>query len=72
MNPANTLLGGVFEITAGIVGIALIALLINRSQQTAQVISASGATLNNLLRTVTLQNGSSMNFNAGAGFYPYG
>jgi hypothetical protein len=56
MDPAGQLMRGTFEIVGAIVGIALIALLINRSQGTAQVVQAGASSLDRLLRTVTLQN----------------
>lgn len=56
MNIAGTFLGGIFEIAGALIGIALIALLINRSRGTAQVIQAGSSGLDRLLRTVTLQN----------------
>jgi hypothetical protein len=46
------------EIITALIGVALIALLINKSQNTAQLIQTGGSTLNDLLRTVSLQNGA--------------
>lgn len=45
------------EIASLFVSVALVALLISRSSDTATVIQAGGNTFNGLLRTVTLQNG---------------
>lgn len=47
---------GLMEIATGILGIALIALLINRSSDTAKVIQAGTGGFDMLIRTVTLQN----------------
>ena len=47
----------VVEIAGMLIGVATIALLINRSSDTARVITSAGGTFNGLLRTVTLQNG---------------
>lgn len=55
---------GIMEIATALIGIALIALLINRSSDTAKVIGAATGGFNTLLQTVTLQNGSGM----GGGF----
>jgi hypothetical protein len=55
-SPASELMSGVFEIVMAIVGIALIALLINRSKDTATVVQSGASALDRLLRTVTLQN----------------
>lgn len=55
-SPASELMQGVFEITMAIVGIALIALLINRSSDTARVIQSGASALDRLLARVTLQN----------------
>lgn len=46
---------GLLEIATGLMAIALLALLIGRSQQTAQVVQQVGQTFDQLLRTVTLQ-----------------
>lgn len=48
--------GHLTEIAALLIGVALVALLVNRQANTAQVISAGGGVFNELLRTVTLQN----------------
>lgn len=55
------------EIAALLIGVAFVALLINRSQGTAQVIRAGGSTFNQLLRTVTLQNNSGFQSNQFSG-----
>lgn len=46
---------GILEIATGLMAIALLALLIGRSQQTVQVVQQVGQTFDQLLRTVTLQ-----------------
>jgi len=56
---------GLTEIAAGLMGIALIALLVGHSKQTAQLIQVGGSTFDNLLRTVTLQS-------SGQAVQPYG
>lgn len=45
------------EIAVLLIGVALVALLVGRSQGTAQVIQAGTSGFNQLLRTVTLQDG---------------
>ena len=49
---------GLLEIATGLLGIALIALLVGNASKTVQVIDAGTSGFNQLLRTVTLQNGS--------------
>lgn len=44
------------EIATLLIGVALVALLVNRFQGTATIISTGGGVFNELLRTVTLQN----------------
>jgi len=56
----NNPLGGILEIASALIGVALIALLVNPKSQTTAVISSSGTAFNDLLRTVTLQNGQGM------------
>ena len=52
----NTGIGaGIMEIATGLMGIALIALIIGNAGKTTTVISGAGGTFNELLRTVTLQ-----------------
>lgn len=51
------LLRDITEIVMAIIGVALIALLVNPKANTTAVVTASGSTLNSLLQTVTLQNG---------------
>lgn len=60
----NDALKGVFEIATLLIGVATLALLIGRSSDTAKVVQATGSTFNDLLRTVSLQNGmgSAMSF----------
>lgn len=52
------LLRSVTEIVMAIVGIALLALLVNRNSNTTEVVKTSGSVLDQLLRTVTLQSSS--------------
>lgn len=52
------LLRSVTEIIMAIVGIALLALLVNRNSNTTEVVKTSGSVLDQLLRTVTLQSSS--------------
>ena len=54
----NEALRGTFEIAALLIGVATLALIIGRSQDTARVINAAGGTFGNLLNVVTLQNSS--------------
>ena len=56
-NPASELMVGVFEIAGAIVGVALIALLLNRNANTVAVVKQAGSSFDQLLRTVTLQGG---------------
>lgn len=53
----NGIGSGILEIAMALIGIALIALLIGNASKTTQIISTAGNTFNDLLRTVTLQNG---------------
>lgn len=53
----NGIGSGVMEIITALLGIALIALLVNKASSTSQLIQTSGNTLNDLIKTVTLQNG---------------
>lgn len=53
----NDALKGVFEIATLLIGVATLALLINRSGDTAKVVQTTGSVFNTLLETVTLQNG---------------
>jgi hypothetical protein len=53
----NDALKGVFEIATLLIGVATLALLINRSGDTAKVVQTTGGVFNTLLETVTLQNG---------------
>lgn len=46
---------GLMEIASLLIGVALIALIINRAGDVGQLVQASGSTFNDLLRTVTLQ-----------------
>jgi hypothetical protein len=63
----NTGIGdGLLQIASGLMGIALIALILNRSGDATKLVKTGGSTFNDLLRTVTLQNGfggfTQMNF----------
>ena len=53
----NGIGSGILEIAMALIGVALLALLVGNSKQTTAVISQAGNTFNDLLRTVTLQNG---------------
>jgi len=55
---------GLLEIAAGLMGIALIALILNRARDAGSLVQTAGGTFNNLLRTVTLQNSGTV----GGGF----
>lgn len=48
---------GIMEIATGLLGIALIALLVNRASDTSKLVTSTGSAFNQLLQTVTLQNG---------------
>lgn len=60
----NESIKGVFEIAALLIGVSVLTLILNRSNETAQVIQSAGGTFGNLLGIVTLQNSS-----LGAGRY---
>lgn len=47
---------GLMEIAGALLAIALIALLLNKSDSAAQLVQAGGNTFSDLLKTVTLQN----------------
>jgi uncharacterized protein YoxC len=49
---------GLLEIAMGLIAVALIALLVNRSSDTVKVISQAGNSFSELLSVVTLQNGN--------------
>lgn len=53
----NGIGSGIMEIATALLGIALIALLVNRASDTSKIIETSGNTFNDLLKTITLQNG---------------
>ena len=55
----NNAMSGILEIASALIGVAMIALIINKSDNTTQVIKAGGSTFNDLLKTFTLQNGFS-------------
>jgi hypothetical protein len=48
---------GILEIATLLIGVALIALLVNPKANTVNVIRTGGGAFNDLLRTVTLQTG---------------
>ena len=48
---------GLLSIASGLMGIALIALILNRASDAGNLISTGGNTFNTLLNTVTLQGG---------------
>lgn len=48
---------GILEVAMALIGVALIALLVNRATDTSQIISSATGGFNTLLQTVTLQNG---------------
>lgn len=54
----DMLMRNVTEIVLAIVGVAMLALLLNRNANTVGVVQTGGTVLDNLLKTVTLQNGS--------------
>jgi hypothetical protein len=53
----NDGLRGIFEIATALIGVAVLALLLNPQAKTVDVVRATGGTFNDLLKTVTLQNG---------------
>jgi len=53
---------GILEVAMALIGVALIALLVGRAEQTSQVVTSAGTAFNNLLKTVSLQNGMSVNY----------
>lgn len=55
---AGGLGSGLLEIAMALIGVALLALLVNRSSDTTKIISQAGDSFANLLAVVTLQNGS--------------
>jgi uncharacterized protein YoxC len=57
----NNLGSGILEIAMALIGVALLALLVGNSSKTTAIISQAGNTFNDLLKTVTLQNGFGMN-----------
>lgn len=61
----NGLGSGILEVAMALLGIALVALLINKSQNTSQIIQSASSGFNTLLQTVTLQNSS---FSGGVSF----
>lgn len=61
----NGLGSGILEIAMALIGVALLALLVGNSSKTTAIISQAGDTFNDLLRTVTLQNGMGSGFSSG-------
>lgn len=57
------------EIAIMLIGVATIALLINRSGDTARVIQAGTTGFDRLLRTVSLQNGMGIGGMTGGGYF---
>jgi uncharacterized protein YoxC len=53
----NGLGSGILEIAMALIGVALLALLVGNASKTTAIISQAGDTFNDLLQTVTLQNG---------------
>jgi hypothetical protein len=53
---------GLMEIAAGLMAIALIALLLNKSSDASQLITSSASAFDNLLKTVSMQNGGSLSY----------
>lgn len=54
----ETLMRNLTEIVLAIIGVGMLALLLNKNANTVGVVQTSGSVLDNLLKTVTLQNGS--------------
>ena len=50
-------MSGVLEIAMALIGVAILALLVGHASGTAQVIQSATGGFDQLLRTVTLQNG---------------
>lgn len=53
---------GILEVAMALLGIALIALLVGNASKTTQVVSSATSGFNELLKTVTLQNGMGSGF----------
>lgn len=51
---------GIMEIMMGLLGIALIALLVGKAEKTSQLVSSGANAFDMLLKTVTLQSGMSI------------
>lgn len=56
----NDTIKGVFEIATLLIGVATLALLINKADNTAKVVQTTGSVFDSLLRTVSLQNGAGL------------
>lgn len=61
----------IVEIATLLIGVAMVALLVNPRANTAQVISVAGSTFDQLLRTVSLQNSGGVGYGAGTFRQPY-
>jgi len=53
---------GLMEIALGLMSIALIALLVNKADNTSKLVTTGADAFNGLLRTVTLQNNMGVSF----------
>lgn len=60
----NNIGSGILEIAMALIGVALLALLVGNASKTTAIISQAGNTFNELLQTVTLQNGMSAGFSS--------
>ena len=68
MFDTNGIGGGLLQILSAIFGLALIALLINRSQNVGQLIGSSSNAVANLMQVAT-NSGGGANFSTGANFH---
>lgn len=53
---------GLMEIASALLAIALIALLLNKSQQASQLVTSGSSAFGDLLKTVTLQNSGGISY----------
>lgn len=53
---------GLMEIASALLAIALIALLLNKSQNASQLVSSGTSAFDELLKTVTLQNSGALSY----------
>lgn len=51
---------GIMEIASALLAITLIALLLNKSDQAVSLVTSTGSTFDNLLKTVSMQNSMGM------------